>query len=79
MEKSWFEGKEAETFLNLFNDFDDEYHREVAKLLFVYGLSKEEVAEKTNYSVRHIERLKSNILKVALKRALKKIMGSDTE
>lgn len=66
--------KEKELFLNLFNDFDEDNYKEIAKLLFCDGMTNEETANITNYSVRHIERLRADLLKVALKRAIKKMV-----
>ena len=64
--------KEKEVFMSLFDDFDNENHIKIAKALFVDGMTMLETAELTDYSVRQIERLKGDILKVALKRAMKK-------
>lgn len=64
--------KEAELFLSLFNDFDDESHIKVAKAIFIDGMTNEETANYIGYSKRHIERLRADILKVALKRAIKR-------
>ena len=65
--------KEAELFLNLFNDFDDENHIKVAKAIFIDGMTNEEAAEYIGYSERHMQRLRTDILKVALKRAIRKL------
>ena len=65
--------KEAELFLNLFNDFDDENHIKVAKAIFIDGMTSEETANYIGYSERHIQRLRTDILKVALKRAIRKL------
>lgn len=70
--------KEAKLFLSLFNDFDDENHIRIAKAIFIDGMTNEETADYIGYSERHIERLKIDILKVALKRAIKKLQR-DTE
>ena len=66
---------EAITFLNLFTDFDEEIHIKVAKLIFIDGLTNEEVADIVGYSQRHIERLRSQMVRVALKRAVKRLVG----
>lgn len=65
--------KEAELFLSLFNDFDDENHIQVAKAIFIDGMTNEETANYIGYSERHIQRLRTDILKVALKRAIRKL------
>ncbi len=65
---------EANLFMSLFNDFDDERHIKVAKAIFVEGLTLEEAAEMSNYDVRSIGRLKNDILKVILKRAIKRVL-----
>jgi hypothetical protein len=64
---------EANLFMSLFNDFDDERHIKVAKALFVDGMTLEETADMTYYDVRNIGRIKNDILKVILKRAIKRI------
>lgn len=66
--------KEVDMFISLFNDFDKKEHIEVAKELFVNGKTNLETAETTNYCVRQIERLKFEILRVALKRAVEKLV-----
>lgn len=68
--------KEAKLFLSLFTDFDEENHIKIAKLIFVEGLTNEEVANEIGYSKRQIERLRIQILRVALKRAITKITTS---
>ena len=64
---------EKELFMSLFNDFDEDGYKEVAKLLFCDGITQLKTAEITNYSVRQIERLNVSLLKVALKRAIRKL------
>lgn len=64
---------EISTFLNLFNEFDEQIYIEIAKLIFVDGLTNEEVAEQVGYSKRQIERLRPKIIGVALKRAIRKV------
>ena len=66
--------KEKETFMSLFNDFDEVGYKEVAKLLFCDGVTQLKTAEITNYSLRQIERLNISLLKVALKRAVKELV-----
>ena len=66
--------KEKEVFMSLFNDFDDVNHKRVAKLLFCDGLTIKETAENANYSERQTDRLKTQLLKVALKRAIGKLI-----
>ena len=68
------EKKEVDLFISLFGDLDEEIYIEVAKLIFIDGLTNEEVAEKIGYSKRHIERLRSKLIKVALKRAVKELV-----
>jgi transcription initiation factor IIE alpha subunit len=64
---------EANQFISLFTDFDEENHIKIAKLIFVEGLTNEEVANEIGYSKRQIERLRVQLVKVALKRAITKI------
>ena len=64
---------EVKLFMSLFNDFDDERHIKVAKAIFVDGMTLDEAAEMSGYDVRHISRLKADMLKVILKRAIKRI------
>ncbi|MEE0968360.1 MAG: ECF-type sigma factor [Clostridia bacterium] len=64
---------EANQFISLFTDFDEENHRKIAKLIFVDGLTNEEVANEIGYSKRQIERLRAQLVKVALKRAIRKL------
>ena len=63
---------EASSFLNLFNEFDEQIYIEIAKLIFIDGLTNEEVSEKVGYSKRQIERLRPKIMGIALKRAIRK-------
>ena len=70
---------EVRVFMSLFNDFDDERHIKVAKALFVDGLTLEETAEMSYYDIRSIGRLKNDILKVILKRAIKRIAKGGAE
>lgn len=67
--------KQVNMFISLFNDFDNKNHIEVAKELFVNGKTNLETAEMTDYCVRQIERLKVEILRVALKRAIEKLVN----
>lgn len=66
---------EAQLFVSLFTDFDEEIYIEIAKLIFVDGLTNEEVAIQIGYSKRQIERIRTLLMKVALKRAIKKMKG----
>ena len=67
------EEKEINIFLSLCNDMDEESYVEVAKAIFVEGLTNEETAEKTNYSLRQVERIKQKVIKVVLKRAIMRL------
>ena len=67
---------ETEIFISL---FDEEYHKRVAKSLFVEGLTNEETADKIGYSTRQIERIKTYLLRTAVKRLIEKQIRSDTE
>lgn len=49
---------EAEIFLDLFTDFDEPHYKEIAKLIFVDGLTNDEVGEEIGYSSRQIQRLR---------------------
>lgn len=63
--------KEAQTFVNLFNDFHiEDNYRKIAKLVFVDGLTSEEVAEEICYSKRQIERIRAELMKIALKKLI---------
>lgn len=65
--------KEAQTFVNLFNDFYvDENYRKIAKLAFVDGLACQEIADEIGYSIRQIERIRVEIMKIALKKLIYK-------
>lgn len=61
---------QAEIFINLFNDCDEIEYKTIAKLIFVDGLTNEETANATYYSLRSIERVRSKIIKIALKKAI---------
>ena len=57
----------AEIFLKL---IDDELHRDIADRLFVRGDTNKDVADAVGYSVRQIERIRVQILKDAVTRAV---------
>lgn len=64
---------DANTFVNLFNGFDvDENYKIIAKLIFVDGLTNEEVAREVCYSKRQIERIRVKLMKIALKKLIDK-------
>ncbi len=64
------EGKDAETFLALFED-DDKVIKDIAWCLFIKGLSYEATAIRVGYSERNVFRKYQSILKTAIKRLLK--------
>ena len=66
-------------FMSLFTDFDEPNHIKIAKLIFVDGLTDAEVGEQVGYSERHISRLRQQLLKVTLKRALKAMSKQECE
>lgn len=57
----------------LFDVSDNPSSKKLFDLYFFDGFSVERVAEKCNYSVRHVERLKNLILLCLFQRALKKL------
>lgn len=66
--------KEIELFIGLFNDFDNGCYTKIARYIFCEGMTNLETAEKTDYCVRQIERIRADILRVALKRAIEKLV-----
>lgn len=64
-----FDGKQGETLISF---LDDEQHKKIAQLIFVEGMTTLEVAEKMDYSVRQIERIRADIMKVALLNLIEK-------
>lgn len=68
--------KSTDIFISL---FDEEYHKRIAKSLFVEGLTNEETANKIGYSQRQIERIKTYLLRTAVKKLIEKQIRSDTE
>lgn len=61
--------KTAEIFIAL---FIEEHHKKIAKSLFVDGLTNEETAIKNGYSKRQIERIRAELLRIAVKRLVEK-------
>ena len=61
--------KSADIFIAL---FIEEHHKRIAKSLFVDGLTNEETAYKIGYSTRQIERIKTYLLRAAVKRLIEK-------
>ena len=71
---------EAKIFLDLFNDFDEPHYKKIAKLIFVDGLTSAEAGEQIGYSARQVDRIKQQLNRVALLRAIRKLRTrSDTE
>ena len=64
---------ESKIFLDLFTDFDEPHYKEIAKLIFVDGLTNDEVGEEIGYSARQIQRLRGQLNRVALLRAIRKL------
>jgi hypothetical protein len=56
--------KQGNTFVAL---FDDEIEQRIAKCIFIDGLTNEETALYVGYCTRQIERIRKNMLEVALK------------
>ena len=69
------QNNEIDIFVSLFNiNFDYETDIEIAKLCFIDGCTNEEVSDIVGYSKRQVERIRANLLKVALQRAIKKLV-----
>ena len=60
----FFNEKQGNVFLSLFDDLTE---KRIAKHLFIDGLTNEETGSNIGYSTRQIERIRKNLLKVALK------------
>lgn len=71
-----FKNAEAEMFLSIFAD--DKVIQNIAKCMFVDGLTAEQTAIITAYSKRQIERFRLRIMTVAVKRLMKKQIPKKT-
>ena len=69
--KPLFNEKQGEIFIEC---IDDVVHKKIAKLIFVEGMTNEEVAEQMNYCKRQIERIRIDLMKMVLKRLIEKQM-----
>jgi hypothetical protein len=66
--------KQAEVFLSV---FDNETYRYIAKCLFVDRFTSKEIAQKTGYSKRHIDRLRVEFRIFAIKKLVEKYTPSE--
>lgn len=57
---------------------DDELNKKIAQLLFVEGMTTEEVAEEVGYSKRNVERIRIKLMQTVIKRLIEKeLLNSD--
>ena len=67
--KPLFDEKQGEIFIAC---IDNDIHKKIAKMIFVEGMTNEEVAEEMNYCKRQIERIRIDLMKIVLKRLIEK-------
>lgn len=67
--KSLIRADKANEFMELF-DCEPPVYREVAKCLFIDGMTAEKAGQEVGYSTRQIERLRTDLLKKAVVRLL---------
>ena len=61
--------KQGEIFIAC---IDDDIQKNIAQLIFVDGMTNEEVAEQIHYSKRQIERIRINLMKSVLQKLIEK-------